>query len=235
MKLIFLTIAIVAMFSSCNSGSKSKDDTLPAGVHKVVVQEVIQAGSYTYLRVLEKEKEMWLAVNSMEATKDQTLYYKGGFEMIDFKSKELNKTFKSIYFIDKISTTLESETNIPNKQAFESHGSKVEVSKIDKKIEPVAGGTTIAALFEKKKSFNGKSVKVKGKVMKFSEGIMSKNWIHLQDGTEFSGKFDLTVTTDTIVRVGDIITIEGKIILDKDFGYGYFYELMIENAKLIAK
>lgn len=233
MKLIFFVIAVIALSSACNSGSKTKDATSQPGVHKVIVQEVIQTSSYTYLRVKEDEKEMWLAVTSMDAAKDQTFYFKNYMEMNDFKSKELNRTFKSIYFIEKISTTPDMED--PDKKKFESHGSKVEVTKIDKKIEPVAGGTSIATLFEKKQSFTGKSVKVKGQVMKFSEGIMSKNWIHLQDGTEFSGKFDLTITTDTIVKVGDIITVEGKIILDKDFGYGYFYEMMMENAKLLAK
>lgn len=233
MKLIFIVIAIVSLLSACNSNSKSKDAALPTGVHKVVVQEVIQTSGYTYLRVKEDEKEMWIAVTAMDAAKDQTYYYKGGFEMTDFKSKELNRTFKSIYFIDKISTT--PEMGDPNKKEFLSHGSKIEVSKIDKKIEPIEGGISIATLFEKKQSFVGKTVKVKGQVMKFSEGIMSKNWIHLQDGTEFSGKFDLTVTTDSIVKVGDVIILEGKIVLDKDFGYGYFYELMMENAKLISK
>jgi hypothetical protein len=61
---------------------------------------------------------------------------------------------------------------------------------------------------------------------------MKKNWIHLQDGTDFSGKFDLAVTTDSEVKVGDNITVEGVITLDKDFGFGYFYEVLMEDAKI---
>ncbi|MEI7897164.1 MAG: hypothetical protein WCJ26_09020 [bacterium] len=61
---------------------------------------------------------------------------------------------------------------------------------------------------------------------------MKKNWIHIQDGTEFSGKFDLTVTTDAEAAVGQTITLEGKITLNKDFGYGYAYEVLMEDATI---
>ena len=69
--------------------------------------------------------------------------------------------------------------------------------------------------------------------MKFSTGIMDKNWIHFQDGTSYSEKFDLTVTTNQEVNVGDIITIKGRISLDKDFGYDYFYDVIMEDAEII--
>ena len=59
---------------------------------------------------------------------------------------------------------------------------------------------------------------------------MNKNWIHIQDGTDFSGKFDLTVTSDKEVSVGDIVTLEGKIALNKDLGYGYFFDVIMEDA-----
>ena len=62
---------------------------------------------------------------------------------------------------------------------------------------------------------------------------MGKNWIHLQDGTDFKGKFDLTVTTNETVNEGDKISVEGMITIDKDFGYGYFYEVLMEDAKII--
>lgn len=62
---------------------------------------------------------------------------------------------------------------------------------------------------------------------------MRKNWVHIQDGTEYNDEFDLTLTTNNLVKVGDIITIEGKVFLNRDFGYGYFYNVIIENALLI--
>ena len=60
---------------------------------------------------------------------------------------------------------------------------------------------------------------------------MDKNWIHLQDGTSSDKDFDLTATSpDLKATVGDTLTLEGKIILDKDFGYNYFYKVLMENA-----
>lgn len=100
-------------------------------------------------------------------------------------------------------------------------------------IEKADGGITIAELFSNRKDYSGKTVKIKGKVTKVNPEIMGKNWIHLQDGTIFEEEFDLTVTSDVIPETGSIVTIEGKVALDKDFGYGYTYPIMLEEAKII--
>ena len=78
-----------------------------------------------------------------------------------------------------------------------------------------------------------KSIRIQGKVTRFNEAIMETNWVHIQDGTEYSGKYDLTATTDNVVQVGSIIIIEGKVTLAKDFGYGYSYEVLMEKAILV--
>ena len=59
---------------------------------------------------------------------------------------------------------------------------------------------------------------------------MNQNWIHLQDGSSNSGEFDFTITTAEEAKVGEIITVEGIITLDKDFGAGYFYSIIMENG-----
>lgn len=100
-------------------------------------------------------------------------------------------------------------------------------------IEKAEGGITIAELFSNRKDYSGKTVKIKGKVTKVNPEIMGKNWIHLQDGTIFEEEFDLTVTSDVIPETGSIVTIEGKVSLDKDFGYGYTYPIMLEEGKII--
>jgi hypothetical protein len=127
----------------------------------------------------------------------------------------------------------ESFTKENKSQGMESqsHKAPVQTEKITVSIEPCDGCITISKLFESKQSFSGKSIKVKGQVTKFNPQIMGKNWVHLQDGTESEGLYDLTVTTDKEVSVGDVITFEGKIALDKDFGYGYFYSVLMEEAK----
>ena len=62
---------------------------------------------------------------------------------------------------------------------------------------------------------------------------MGKNWVHIQDGTDYKDGFDLTVTTNNTVAVGEIVTFEGKIALDKDFGYGYSYSVIMEEGKTV--
>ena len=101
------------------------------------------------------------------------------------------------------------------------------------KIEPVSGGVKLAEIFANKGNYAGKKVKITGQVIKFSPEIMKKNWVHLQDGSEADGSFDLTITTLDTVAVGTVVTFEGVIAADKDFGYGYKYDVLLEEAKVV--
>jgi hypothetical protein len=107
------------------------------------------------------------------------------------------------------------------------------VVKADIRVEPCEDCITIARLVAEKKSLSGKKIKVKGVVTKVNEAIMEKNWIHIQDGTETDGIFDLTVTSSQVATVGETVTFEGTITLEKDFGYGYFYNILMEEGELI--
>lgn len=110
---------------------------------------------------------------------------------------------------------------------------KVALEKINITVDPCKDCIKISDLLANKKNFSGKTIMVKGQVTKYNPEIMGKNWIHIQDGSEFEGSFDLTITTDKQVSVGETITFEGRIVLDKDFGYGYFYNVLMEEAKSI--
>ncbi len=111
--------------------------------------------------------------------------------------------------------------------------SNVVTEKLSIVIEPCNDCITISNLLNNKKSFSGKIIKVKGRVTKFNPEIMGKNWVHIQDGTEFNSEFDLTLTTNNMVSLGDTLTFEGKIALDKDLGYGYFYSVLMEEGKVV--
>lgn len=122
----------------------------------------------------------------------------------------------------------------PNQNmAGQNHKGQVMTEKIDVVVEPCGECITIAKLLAGKQSYSGKFIKIKGKVTKFNPAIMGKNWVHIQDGTESEGGFDLTITTDKQASVGETITFEGKIVLDKDFGYGYFYNVLMEDGKSV--
>jgi hypothetical protein len=113
------------------------------------------------------------------------------------------------------------------------HMARVITEKADVKIEPCSDCITIGKLLADKKSYAGKVIKVKGQVTKYNAGIMGKNWIHIQDGSEYKEGFDLTITTDAAASVGETVTFEGKIALDKDFGYGYVYDVIMEEGKSV--
>ena len=91
---------------------------------------------------------------------------------------------------------------------------------------------TVAELYENRESLAFTAVRVRGKVVKSLGGIMGRNWLHVQDGSGGEGSNDLTVTTDEIAPVGAMVVVEGILVLDRDFGSGYRYDVMIENAKV---
>ena len=209
------------------------------GLKKVIVQEVLQVESYTYLNVLEDGVKKWLAVPSMEANLGEVYYYKGGMEMPDFKSNELDKTFDVVVFLGSITNAdaIDPEKGVvdPNAVTNEpaANAKQPTLDKLELTIEAVDGGVRIADLFENKQNYAEKKIKIIGEVTKFSGGIMGKNWVHFQDGTSFEGAYDLMITTQENVAVGDVIVFEGVIAIDKDFGAGYFYKVIMEDAVII--
>ncbi len=208
-----------------------KTKYLPEGVHEVTVKEVIQGGNYTYLNVTENGEKLWLAISKRDIKEEAVLYYTDALEMNDFKSKELDRTFKSIFFVQNIGDTPPIDVK---EVVDESKARKTEASKLENiNIPKAPGGITIGELIADHAKYAGKTVKISGVVTKYNPMIMDKNWVHIQDGTENSGEFDLTVTTLDSLAVGNIVTFSGKINLNKDFGAGYFYKIIMEDAKVI--
>ena len=231
LNLLILLAAIIVSVVSCKPKSAA-DENLAPNVHKATVEEVIQTSNYTYLRISEAEKENWIAISRREVEKGKAYYYEPGIEMSNFVSKELKRTFPSILFVDKFSDQpIIAKITV----ADSAKGKEAAVPKEGIKIEPVKGGVTIAELFANKANYGGKTIKVKGEVVKYSADIMNMNWVHIQDGTNSAGSFDLTITTKDVTKVGDVVTFEGAVTLKKDFGAGYFYEVIVENAKLITQ
>lgn len=118
------------------------------------------------------------------------------------------------------------------KSAGTEHMQAARPEKEELKVEPVQGGITISQLLADKKKYKGETVKIRGKVTKVNPDIMKKTWIHIQDGTSFDNTYDLTITSEIVPETGSIITAEGKISLNRDFGYGYKYPIIMEDAKI---
>ena len=235
LNLLILLLSVIVLSESCKQKNKANENLAP-NVHQVTAQEVIQSSNYTYLRVTEDSKETWIAISRREAEVGKTYYYEPNIEMNDFVSKELKRTFKSIFFVDKFSDQpiLSVKANTAN-MANTSKGNQPAVAKQGIKVEPIEGGITIAELYAKKDTYAGKTVKIRGEVVKYNAEIMGKNWVHLQDGTNSNGSFDITVTTNDVTKIGDVVTFEGSVTLKKDFGAGYYYEILVENAKILPQ
>ena len=109
----------------------------------------------------------------------------------------------------------------------------------DVKVSKAVGQNayTVAEVIDKASSLKDKQVVVHGKVVKFSGGIMDKNWVHLRDGsgTVADKNNDLVVTTKDVTKVGAVVTVKGTLRTDKDFGYGYNYAVLVEDATLENK
>lgn len=235
MRSLFVVLVLLIGFTGCVKKNKvpTAQQSANPGMHEVKVEEVIQSSNYTYLKVTENGAENWIAVNRQEAAAGEVYYYDQALEMKNFKSKELDRTFETIYFVQELS-------KLPGSAAAtveNPHGKTMGKVSVEQKggisVAPAENGLTIAKLFSSKKDYSGKVIKMKGQVVKVNEEVMGKNWIHIQDGTSDGDHFDLTITTLEKVAVDDVVTFEGTIVLDKDFGYGYAYELIMEDAKLV--
>ena len=234
-----ITILIMLVLFSCRQKEETPEQqqaqpqqqaVADVGVHTAVVQEVLQATAYTYLNVKENNTNFWIAVTKREIQPGATISFADGLEMNNFQSKDLQRTFEKVYFVDQIAG------DVPPASAAQpspdtAHRMKPEIDKQAISIEPAKGGISIAELFAHRDSYAARTVLIRGQVTKINRAIMGKNWIHLQDGTGDSGNYDLTITTSDDAAVGDIATFEGTITLNKDFGSGYSYQVIMEDAK----
>jgi hypothetical protein len=241
---IFVMLVLVVVFSSCvknKNGQMGQGQTTTNGKSFEVV-EVIQGGSYTYIKAKENMAEKWMAVSKQDVQTGGVYYYDEGLPMNNFHSKEIDRTFEEIFFVNTISTTpiekgaMAGMGGMGGTEASPSHMGKVtneQNSAIT--LEKKAGEITVAQIFANRNDYSDKEVEIRGIVVKVNEQVMGKNWIHIQDGTNDNGNFDLTVTSTELPAVNDEITVKGKVILNKDFGYGYSYEVIMEDATIVGK
>jgi len=101
-------------------------------------------------------------------------------------------------------------------------------------IVKAEGGKNVLEVFTEKSALANQKVSVRGKVVKTNAGIMNKDWLHVRDGSGAEGTNDLTVTTTSkpLPNVGDTVVVTGTVTLDKDFGMGYQYPVLLEDAEV---
>jgi hypothetical protein len=213
------------------------------------VLETIDAAGYTYLRLKTPKGEIWAAVTKATVKKGSEVTVVNPIPMDGFESKTLNRKFDRIVFGSLDTGTNPATTPLPLAAGHETSTDKqaamaaqhaaaanapVEAGKIKVKKAEGAEGKTVSEIYARKDSLKGASVAVRGKVVKYNAGIMGKNWIHLRDGSGSREKKDddITVRTSDSAAVGMVIVVRGIVRVDRDFGSGYAYPVIIEDAQV---
>jgi hypothetical protein len=191
------------------------------------VMEVQNVESYTYLRLHSAQGDTWAAVPTAKVAKGDKVTVQNAMVMNNFESKALKKKFDTILF-----GTL---GGAPAVAAAGPHAmTKPEVAEPDAKVAKASGANarTVAEITGKPADLKDKPVLLRGKVVKYNPSIMGKNWAHLRDGSGSAkdNTNDVLVTTKEQVKLGDVVTVKGVVRTDKDFGAGYTYKVLIEDA-----
>lgn len=216
-----------------------------------VIEEALDASDYTYMRLKTDGGEVWAAVTKTSVKKGDRVTVVNAMSMDGFESKTLNRKFDRIVF-GNLGGDKPGEVSAP----IAAHGAATDSSKVavaaphaavadgpadamDVKVPKGEGkdARTVAQVFGERAQLKGKTVTVRGKVVKANTGIMGRNWYHIRDGSGSREKkdADLTVTTSDPAKVGDIVVVKGVVHLDKDFGAGYQYPVVLEDAKVTVE
>lgn len=215
------------------------------------VVETLDGGGYTYVKLTTEEGDFWAAARKFSVAAGDEVEIAGMTPMRNFHSPTLKRTFKEIQFAGRarlIGDSAVGDSAQPHDGPSMAgmppgHPSLDGVAAPPKpgpatppkpgEIEPLSDGLTIAKLYDGRADWDGKTVRFRGRVVKASSGILGKNWLHIQDGTGAPGSNDITVTSTTaFAQPGSIVIVEGTVALNKDFGAGYSYEVIVENATL---
>ncbi len=216
----------------------------PAGANDFTgtIAETMNSGGYTYARLQAAGKDdVWIAGTEFPAKIGDTLTVALEMPMQNFESKTLNRTFPLVYFVSSIAGGAAAADGAPAAPAglpmAAAHGAAAAAPVAVEPVQPAPGGMTIADAWASRASLAGKSVTLRGRVVKVNLQILGTNWIHLQDGTGSAadGTNDITVTTDGEPKMGDVVTVTGVVAIDKDFGAGYAYKAIVERATMAAK
>jgi hypothetical protein len=204
------------------------------------VLETMNTAGYTYVQVNTGRATNWAAAPEFNVAVGNTVTVNAGMPMPGYHSKSMNRDFDMIYFAGSISVAGAPGAEAPKAMELpKGHppiGAMAAQPAMDfSGIKPAKGGKTVAEINNDRAKLSGKTVAVRGKVVKYNGGVMGKNWLHIRDGSGKEGSNDLTVTTATDAKVGDTVLVSGKVVTDRDFGSGYKYSVIIEDAEVAVE
>jgi hypothetical protein len=218
---------------------------VPEGMIRGTVLETMDAAGYTYVLLDNAGEQRWIATQQTSVSVGDIVQTDQGMMMENFASRSLNRNFEIIYFSGALqnlsATTAHAEQPAmglpPGHPTTTSAPVDAATMAADVTVAAVEDGKDIAWVHANKDSLAGQPVSLRGKVVKFNANILGTNWLHIQDGSGSAGdgNNDLTVTSAAVVAVGDTVIVNGNIALDKDFGAGYSYPVLVEDASVTAE
>lgn len=201
-------------------------------VHKITVKEAIPTSKYLYLKVSEDGREYWVATSLKDVRAGETYYYNEALIKTDFESREMQRVFDTIYLV----TQIVPESHGNNMQPVQEIAAPPESAEPDRPFHSrpnydKATPVSIAALLADPAAYKGRVVEISGTCTKVNEGILNRNWIHVKDGTADAS--DFVVTSQERVQPGEEVTLRAVVYLDRDFGAGYSYEVLLEDGVVV--
>jgi len=235
-----LACALLALINSgiaTTARASQMNDTDKAGVAAGMiygkVTDVIESAGYTYAEVDTGKTKVWAATTTTAIKVGDMISFAASMPMQKYYSKSLKREFPLVYFTNSFDTATAGMKHTATAAAspHEQITHHLQTRPI-KEFDKAEGGNTIAELYADKDNLNGKTVHVRGQVTRVTNSVMGRNWLHISDS---STRDDLTVTTSNTAAMDDIVVIEGRLSLDKDYNYGYVYPLIVEDATVVKE
>ena len=232
--------------SQAAGGHSEHSAPTPAAAPGGEILETMDSGGYSYVYLDMGSEKVWIAGPATADLKvGERVAFEGAMEMKNFHAKSLDRTFETILFVGLIAKEGEIAASGSGGGMHGGMGGMGGMGDADEPIsgtktilenakvegvEKADGGYTVGEIYAKANELGGKEVLISARVVKFSPNIMGTNWLHVQDGSGTDETSDLTVTTDGHAQVGDLVLVKGPLSVDKDFGAGYKYHVIVEGA-----
>jgi len=252
LKFVLATVA-VSLLSAIAGCSKPADEPaaenpalaapVPPGMVRGAVLETMDSGGYTYALLDTGQDQRWVAALETPVVVGDVVQTDAGMVMTDFTSKTLDRTFPVVYFVGSLQNLTGGSQAEPQVSGTmpaghpDIGGGGAASATAAVGLEAYEDGKDIAYVYANKEALAGNEITLRGKVVKYNPGILGWNFLHIQDGSgdAAAGNNDLIVTTKASTAVGDTVVLTGTIVLDKDFGAGYSYPVLLEDASITVE
>ncbi|WP_414662909.1 hypothetical protein [Horticoccus sp. 23ND18S-11] len=246
-----LWVSGLILVLACTRGLAATPAAGSAGALSGKVVESINAATYTYVLLDTGSAKVWAAAPQFSVKNGDTVAVAEAMPMTNYHSKTLNRTFDMVYFSGDVRVNGARPVAVAGAAAapIPAAGPTAELPKghppTTGVVQPAApdltgikratNGQTVTEIVTGKAKFAGKPIAVRGRVVKFNANILGKNWLHVRDGSGVEGTNDLTITTAAKAKVGDLVLVTGVLAADRDFGSGYKYGLIVEDATVVVE